>query len=78
MVQTVQDRPALYQGWETHAEWVYECCNGNIRREQFNAYVLKTLEEVRLKMEEYMVDYNYHRSYKALNYRVPADLLEDV
>ncbi len=29
-------------------------------------------------MEEYMVDYNYHRSYNALNYRVPADLLEDV
>ena len=55
-----------------------ERCNGNIRRELLNAYVFKTLDEVRLKAEEYMVDYNYHRPHKALNYRAPADLLEDV
>lgn len=55
-----------------------ERCNGNIRRELLNAYVFKTLEEVRSKAEEYMVDYNCHRPHKALNYRAPADLLEDV
>lgn len=55
-----------------------ERCNGNIRRELLNAYVFKTLDEVRSKAEEYMVDYNYHRPHKGLNYRAPADLLEDV
>lgn len=55
-----------------------ERCNGNIRRELLNAYVFKTMDEVRTKAEEYMVDYNYHRPHKALNYRAPADLLEDV
>jgi len=36
-----------------------ERCNGNIRRELLNAYVFKTLDEVREKAEEYMLDYNY-------------------
>ena len=34
-----------------------ERCNGSIRRELLNAYVFKTLDEVRVKAEEYMVDY---------------------
>ncbi len=53
-----------------------ERCNGNIRRELLNAYVFKTLDEVKEKAEEYMLDYNYDRPHKALNYKAPADLLE--
>ena len=55
-----------------------ERCNGNIRRELLNAYVFKTLTDVRTKAEEYMNDYNNYRPHKALNYRTPTELLENV
>lgn len=55
-----------------------ERCNGNIRRELLNAYVFKTLTDVRTKAEEYMDDYNNYRPHKALNYRTPTELLENV
>lgn len=54
-----------------------ERCNGNIRRELLNVYVFKTLDEVREKAEEWMVDYNYHRPHHALKFRTPIDLLEE-
>ena len=44
-----------------------ERCNGNIRKELLNAYVFKTLEEVREKAEEYQYDYNNNRPHKSLN-----------
>ena len=52
-----------------------ERCNGSIRSELLNAYVFKSLSEVRQKADEWMTDYNYHRPHKALNYQPPADLL---
>lgn len=52
-----------------------ERCNGNIRKELLNAYVFKTLEEVKEKTEEWRKDYNQNRPHKALDYRAPADLL---
>ena len=55
-----------------------ERCNGNIRRELLNAYVFKTLDEVREKAEEYMIDYNHHRPHQALNFKTPVELLENV
>jgi len=55
-----------------------ERCNGNIRRELLNAYIFKTLKEVREKAEDWMIDYNQHRPHHALNYRTPADLLEEI
>lgn len=55
-----------------------ERCNGNIRRELLNAYVFRTLDEVREKAEEYMIDYNFHRPHKALNFKTPSELLENV
>jgi putative transposase len=55
-----------------------ERCNGNIRRELLNAYVFKTINEVRVKSEEYMHDYNYNRPHAALGYKTPMDLLENV
>ena len=54
-----------------------ERCNGNIRRELLNAYVFKTLNEVREKAEEWRIDYNRNRPHKALNYQAPADLLTE-
>ena len=55
-----------------------ERCNGNIRRELLNAYIFKSISEVREKAEEYMYDYNHNRPHTALNFRTPIDLLENV
>lgn len=52
-----------------------ERCNGNIRKELLNAYVFKTLDDVRQKTEEWKLDYNQNRPHAALNYRAPVDLL---
>lgn len=55
-----------------------ERCNGNIRRELLNAYIFKSISEVREKAEEYMHDYNHNRPHSALNFRTPIELLENV
>lgn len=55
-----------------------ERCNGNIRRELLNAYVFKTLSEVREKADEWMYDYNNHRPHQALNFKTPVDLLDEI
>lgn len=55
-----------------------ERCNGSIRKELLNAYVFKTIDEAREKAEEWMYDYNNERPHKALNYRAPIDLLEEI
>lgn len=55
-----------------------ERCNGNIRRELLNAYVFKSISDVREKAEEYMIDYNFHRPHAALNFKTPMELLENV
>lgn len=52
-----------------------ERLNGTIRRELLNAYVLRTIQEVRLKVREWQHDYNHKRPHKALGYRPPVDLL---
>lgn len=52
-----------------------ERCNGSIRSELLNAYVFKSLSEVRQKAYEWMTDYNFHRPHKALKYQTPIDLL---
>ena len=49
--------------------------NGSIPKELFNAYVFKTISEVRVKVEEWMNDYNTERQHKALGYRSPIELL---
>jgi putative transposase len=55
-----------------------EPCNGSIRRELLNAYVFRTLSEVRQKAEEWMEDYNRHRPHQALKFRAPVELLEEI
>ncbi|WP_299760973.1 integrase core domain-containing protein [uncultured Pontibacter sp.] len=54
-----------------------ERCNGSIRRELLNAYVFRTLSEVRQKSQEWMQDYN-HQPHQALNFRTPVELLEEI
>jgi putative transposase len=51
-----------------------ERCNGNIRKELLNAYVFKTIEEVRIKTQEWKMDYNHSRPHSSLNYKTPAEM----
>jgi putative transposase len=48
-----------------------ERCNRTIREELLNAYVFKTLSEIRTKAEEWRNDYNHNRPHSALNYQTP-------
>jgi putative transposase len=53
-----------------------ERLNGSLRREILNAYVFRTLSEVRELTDKWKVDYNYNRPHEALNNRTPMDLVE--
>jgi putative transposase len=55
-----------------------ERCNGSIRKELLNAHVFYSLQEVREKIEEWMLDYNHHRPHESLNYRAPVELLTTI
>jgi len=55
-----------------------ERCNGTIRRDLLNAYVFKTITEVRILAEEWRIDYNTQKPHKSLGYKTPADLLCEV
>ena len=50
--------------------------NGSIRRELLNAYLFRSLNEVRIMAEEYRTDYNHHRPHKALRYMTPVEYRE--
>jgi putative transposase len=49
--------------------------NGSIRRDLLNAYVFRSLQEVRTLAEEFILDYNFNRPHKALGYKTPAEVL---
>ena len=49
--------------------------NGSMRQELLNAYVFKTLDELREKTQQWMYDYNHHRPHKSLGYKTPIELL---
>lgn len=52
-----------------------ERLNGSLRRELLDAYVFRTLDEVRQKTLDWQHDYNHHRPHKSLGYRPPVDAL---
>jgi putative transposase len=49
--------------------------NGSLRKEVLNAYVFRTLSEVRDLTEKWMIDYNYERPHESLNNKTPMDIL---
>jgi putative transposase len=53
-----------------------ERCNGNIRRELLNAYIFKSLDEVREKAEEWRIDYNCTRPHSSLGYVPPSEYIK--
>lgn len=52
-----------------------ERLNGTFRRDILNAYVFKSLQEVREITKEWMHDYNNNRPHSALNYKTPMEVL---
>lgn len=49
--------------------------NGSLRRELLNAYIFKTINEVKEKTYHWMMDYNQNRPHKSLGYKPPLALL---
>ena len=52
-----------------------ERLNGSIRTELLNAYIFKTLGEVREKVNQWNYDYNHNRPHKSLGYQTPIEVL---
>lgn len=50
--------------------------NGSLRRELLNAYIFKTIGEVRDMTFRWMTDYNENRPHKSLNYKAPMEMLK--
>jgi len=48
--------------------------NGNIRRELLNAYVFRTIPEVRQMVQHWCYDYNFKRPHTALGQKTPAEM----
>ena len=54
-----------------------ERCNGNIRKEFLNANLFISIEEFRLKADEWKMDYNYFRPHSSLSYKTPNEMKEE-
>lgn len=52
-----------------------ERLNGSLRRELLNAYVFRSIKEVRQQVEEWKEDYNFHRPHEALNNKTPMEII---
>jgi putative transposase len=50
-----------------------ERLNGTFRRDVLNAYVFKSIQEVRTLSNEWMHDYNYNRPHRALKNKTPIE-----
>jgi len=47
--------------------------NGTFRRDVLNAYVFKSIQEVKNISQEWIYDYNYNRPHRALNNKTPVE-----
>lgn len=55
-----------------------ERLNGSLRKEILNAYVFRTLNEVRDLTEKWRIDYNFNRPHDSLNNKAPMDLVKEI
>jgi putative transposase len=47
--------------------------NRSLRTEVLNAYVFRTIREVREHMDSFLLDYNHHRPHEGLGNRTPIE-----
>jgi putative transposase len=52
-----------------------ERLNGTFRRDVLNAYIFKSLTEVKEVVKDWVFDYNYNRPHQALNNKTPMECL---
>lgn len=50
--------------------------NQTLRKEVLNAYVFKTIPQVREIIDEFIIDYNHHRPHQSLGNQSPINYLE--
>lgn len=55
-----------------------ERLNGSLRREILNAYVFRTLNEVRELTEKWKIDYNFNRPHQSLKNKTPMDMVMNI
>ena len=55
-----------------------ERLNGSLRRELLNAYVFRTISEVREQVNEWMEDYNFLRPHESLNNKTPMEMYAEI
>lgn len=55
-----------------------ERLNGSLRRELLNAYVFRTMNEVRQQVSEWVHDYNFYRPHESLNNKTPAEFCREI
>jgi len=77
-VQSQEDNANIYTTWQANTGCLYRAINGSMGRDLLNGYIYKTLDEVREKAEEWMLDNNNHRHHEALNNKPPVDLLLEI
>jgi len=53
-----------------------ERLNGSLRKELLNAYVFRSLTEVREQVNIWMDDYNHHRPHESLGNKTPSEMRE--
>lgn len=51
--------------------------NGSIRRELLNAYIFRSLSEVKQMVEVFTEDYNYHRPHDSLGDKTPSQFMAE-
>ena len=51
-----------------------ERLNGSLRKELLNAYVFRTINEVRTEVKQWKYDYNYNRPHESLNNKTPMEM----
>lgn len=54
-----------------------ERLNGNLRTELLNAYIFKTINEVKMMTEKWQYDYNNNRPHKSLGYKTPMMFIQE-
>lgn len=55
-----------------------ERLNGTLRRDVLNAYIFKSIDEVRQVITEWMYDYNFKRPHQSLNNKTPMEFLQHI